>query len=192
MGLCRMTVPALPATQSAGVATSAYANNIRSLQQWHRDTAPVFKGLAWDGTSGLQAGVSGDFATATSTTVGFGSAGSFENTPIINVGGWTVQGSDSDPESLVVPESGIYVVSVFNHWAADSSGFRSTQIFLDGSGVSGGRVIGPAAPTGVTMQNLTTVLDLAANDELDVSVNQSSGSTLAATVYLAAYWIRST
>ena len=53
-------------------------------------------------------------------------------------------------------------------------------------------MIGPAAPTGVTMQNLTTVLDLAANDELDVSVNQSSGSTLAATVYLAAYWIRST
>ena len=181
-----MAVPALPSSETAGnVYTAAKVNTIRSLQQWHRDTAPVFKGQAWDGTLN-------QVATSTTTTFGFGSAGSFENTPIINVGGWTVQGSDSDPESLVVPESGIYVVSVFNHWAADSSGFRSTQIFLDGSGVSGGRVIGPAAPTGVTMQNLTTVLDLAANDELDVSVNQSSGSTLAATVYLAAYWIRST
>ena len=192
MGLCRMTVPALPATQSAGVATSAYANNIRSLQQWHRDTAPVFKGLAWDGTGGLQAGVSGDIATSTATTLGFGDGGSFENTPVINVGGWTVQGSDSDPESLVVPESGIYAVSVFNNWAANSSGNRSTQIVLNGSGVSGGRVVGPAAPTGVTMQNLTTVLDLAANDELDTALYQTSGSSLDATVYLTAHWIRST
>jgi len=183
-----MAVPALPSSETAGnVYTAAKVNTIRSLQQWHRDTAPVFKGQGY--SNGVNdVGV----ATATNTTVGFGQAGSFWATPDINVGGWTVQGSDSDPESLVVPESGIYVVSVFNHWAADSSGFRSTQIFLDGSGVSGGRVIGPAAPTGVTMQNLTTVLDLAANDELDVSVNQSSGSTLAATVYLAAYWIRST
>jgi hypothetical protein len=181
-----MAVPALPSSETAGnVYTAAKVNAIYDHLQWHRDTAPVFKGQAWKSNFGL-------VSTSTTTTLGFGTGGSFENAPIINVGGWTVNAADADPESLVVPESGIYVVSVFNHWAANSSGVRSTQIFLNGSGVSGGRVIGPPASTGVTMQNLTTVLDLAANDELDVSLHQSSGSTLAATVYLTAHWIRST
>ena len=185
MGLCRMTVPALPATQSPGVATSAYANDIRSLQQWHRDTAPVFKGVAWTFNSSL-------VLTSTATTLGFGDGGSFRNAPDINVGGWTVNAADADPESLVVPDAGLYVVSVFCNWSADSVGTRSTQLLLNGSGVAGGRVAGSSSPTGSTMQNLTTVLDLAANDELDVSANQGSGSTLTATVYLTAHWIRST
>jgi len=133
-----------------------------------------------------------DIATSTATTLGFGTGGSFENTPIINVGGWTVNAADADPESLVVPESGLYVVSVFCNWSADSSGFRSTLILLNGSGVSGGRVLGAPSPSGSTMQNLTTLLDLAANDELDVEVFQGSGSSLNVTVYLTAHWIRST
>ena len=186
-----MAVPALPADDSAGNDwTAAKVNAIYDHLQWHRDTAPVFKGLAWDGTQGD--GVPGDIATSTATTLGFGTGGSFENTPIINVGGWTVNAADADPESLVVPESGLYVVSVFCNWSADSVGTRSTQLLLNGSGVAGGRVAGSSSPTGSTMQNLTTVLDLAANDELDVSANQGSGSTLAATVYLTAHWIRST
>ena len=192
MGLCRMTVPALPATQSAGVATSAYANNIRSLQQWHRDTAPVFKGLAWDGTSGLQAGVSGEFATATNTTVGFGSAGSFENTPVINVGGWTVNAADADPESLVVPESGIYHIDISISYAANNTGYRRCALLLNGSTVAGVYAQIQSAPTNLTYMGISGIVDLTAGNQLDIQALQNSGSTLAATVFLSAHWIRST
>jgi len=186
-----MAVPALPADDSTGNDwTAAKVNAIYDHLQWHRDTAPVFKGQAYARLGSNPDPT--DVLTATSTMFGFGNAGSFENTPVINIGGWTVQGSDANPESLVVPESGIYVVSVFNDWESNSSGYRSTQIILNGSSVSGGRVLGAPSPSGSTMQNLTTVLDLAANDELDVSANQGSGSTLTATVYLTAHWIRST
>ena len=188
-----MAVPALPADDSAGNDwTAAKVNAIYDHLQWHRDTAPVFKGLAWDGTGGLQSGVSGDIATSTATTLGFGTGGSFDNTPIINVGGWTVQGSDSDPESLVVPDAGLYAVSVFCNWSADSVGTRSTQLLLNGSSVAGGRVLGPPTASGAFIQNMTTIIDAAASDQLDVSVYQTSGSTLDATVYLTAHWIRST
>ena len=105
-----MAVPALPADVSAGNTTSAtHQNSILDHVQWWRDTRPLFKGYMWDGV----VSPANDIVTATNTTMGVGNAGAFAQiggfptNPLINVGSFTTQGSDADPESLVVPVAGI-------------------------------------------------------------------------------------
>ena len=181
-----MAVPALPSSETAGnVYTAAKVNTIRSLQQWHRDTAPVFKGQAWKSNFNL-------VLTSTTTTLGFGSAGSFENTPVINVGGWTVNAADADPESLVVPESGIYHIDISISYAANNTGYRRCALLLNGSTVAGVYAQIQSAPTNLTYMGISGIVDLTAGNQLDIQALQNSGSTLAATVFLSAHWIRST
>lgn len=184
-----MAVPSVPADVSAGGSLSpTHMNELLDVAAWLQDGAPTFKGQAQSnsGTSLI------DIATGTSTTMGFGNAGSFEFTPIINVGSWTVNAADSDPESLLVPEAGHYLVTVGASWEANATGYRQIRIWLNGAAVEGGDDNRESAGAVTTFQTCTTVLDLAANDQLDVRVIQNSGSTLECTAFLSAKWIVST
>jgi hypothetical protein len=181
-----MAVPALPSSETAGnVYTAAKVNAIYDHLQWHRDTGPVFKGQAWKSNFGL-------VSTSTTTTLGFGTGGSFENTPIINAGGWTVQGSDSDPESLVVPEPGLYAVTVQVRYGNDNTGYRRAALVINGTVETSIYTQVGAAPTQDTFISASGIIDVAAGAQLDIQAYQNSGSSLASTVYLSAHWIRST
>lgn len=174
---------------SGNVWTAARVNAIYDHLQWWRDTRPVFRGQAWS-----NAGMSGiEISTATDTTMGFGTGGSFYTTPEINVGSWTVQGSDSDPESLVVPESGIYRVSVNVRWAAAASGERVARLIVNGSvenDIYSGLSYEAASFT--AGNNCSGLIDVASGAQLDIGVWQNSGSTLDATATLHIDWVQST
>ena len=183
-----MTIPALPSDTSAGSTwTAAEVNAIYDLLALFRDGRPIFKGGA------IAAGPTTNVLTSTATTFGFGVASAFSFTPVINVGGWTTKAADSDPESLVVPEAGIYQVTINVGWVANATGARQARVVVDGSvdnTIYSVTTPGQASFNGGN--NLSGLLDLAANAELDISVWQNSGSTLAADCYLSAVWMQST
>lgn len=187
-----MAVPSLPAdVVTANTISSSHMNSVLDLQQWFRDTAPVFRGQGWTQVSGTDPNEIG-VTTATNTTVGFGTAGSFKITPVINIGSWTVQGSDADPESLVVPEAGYYHITIFCEWEANATGYRQIRLLDGGAIVAAFSDKKDAAGSGVTWQSVSGIVDLAASDQLDVQAYQNSGSQLDAKVFLTAHWIRST
>ena len=184
-----MAVPTLPTAKNTNdVIDNSWVDAVRDVLEFLRDTAPIFKGESYSNGTANQ-----DIANATVTTFGFGSAGAFAITPEINIGGWTVQASDGDPESLVVPEAGYYAVTIHAEFAANTSGRRQTSLLLNGSTVNGSRVRIAASTSSTTAYTHTVMVDLAANDELDISAYQDSGSALdPLTIRLTAQWIRST
>lgn len=187
-----MTVPSVPAdVPPGGPPSSSHMNTLLDVADFLLNTAPAFVGQAWSDVAGTSADLIGA-STGTNTTFGFGEAGAFHLTPVMNIGSWTTQASDSDPESLVVPESGHYRVSISFEFEANSTGYRYGRLQLNGSS-AGERFIGtvPAA-TVATRFHVSGLIDLAANDQLDLLVLQNSGNQLDVIAYLSLDWIRST
>lgn len=184
-----MAVPALPAALNTGdVVSNAWVDAVRDGMEWNRDTRPIFKGEAWTEVISKTTSV----LTSTTTTAGFGEAGSFGNTPDINVGGWTVNAADGNPESLVVPEAGIYLVTIHCDWAANTSNRRQSALLVNASAATTSRVRVEAGTSSTTAYSHSVLVDLAASDELDIQLFQDSGSTLTVTPYLTAIWMQST
>ncbi len=184
-----MAVPALPGDDSDGNDwTAAKVNAIYDHVQWWRDTRPLFKGSGYTDNGGSQLEVS----TATNTTIGFGSGGSFATAPEINIGSWTVQASDADPESLVVPESGIYMISHVVEWEGNSTGLRFSQVVVGATPQT--ETKSTTSPDTVTNAGTgsTSYFDLASGAQLDLQVWQNSGTTIDAVGWITALWIQST
>lgn len=197
-----MAVPSIPADVStSGSISSSHMNSVLDHVAWWHGNAggsgarPLFKGQAWSdvGNDVPPIGAS----NATNTTFGFGSAGSFQFTPIINVGGWTVASADADPESLVVPEAGVYWVSIFAEvGTGDADGYRQIRLMVDGSvtahpGIEANH--DNASTALINRIGASGVIDVAANTELDVQVYQNSGASMdTIDVYLTAIWMQST
>ena len=188
-----MAVPSLPTALNAGdVVSNAWVDSVRENLAWFRDDRPVFKGYGWDGV----ASPANEIATATTTAQSFGNAGSFAQitglgtNPYINVGGWTVYAADPNPEALLVPETGIYLLTASAQWDTNSTGYRDLRVLINGSTEKGARVQDVAGAAG-DYQTVTVVADLAANNQIDMNVYQNSGSTLTLTTYFSAVWMQS-
>lgn len=191
-----MAVPSVPSDDSDGNDwTASKVNVIYDHLGWHMTSAPLFLGIGYTGVGVAPTGFTGgmDVTTATNTTVGFGTGGTFANTPNINVGSWTVQGSDSDPESLVVPESGYYRISVYVEWEDNAANQRVAWLLKNGSLVSNmGSGLTYGSTAGMAANSFSGLIDLTAGDQLDMRVWQNSGSTLEIRGYLHAEWVRAT
>lgn len=184
-----MAVPSLPtALNTNDVVNDAWVDAVYDGLEWHRDTKAIFEGEAWNGNQGAPI----DVATATNTTFGFGSSGAFYNTPDQNVGTWTTKAADSDPESLVVPTAGLYLVFIHASWEANASGRRQTSLIINGSVLGRSRARIEAASSSLTEYSHSVLADLAASDELDIDSYQDSGNTLELTAHLTAIWQQST
>ncbi len=185
-----MAIPSLPtALNTNDVINNSWVDAVRDVLELVRDTRPMFKGQA----SGYSGGGSNELLNNTTTTFGFGEGGSFMNTPDINVGGWDVNSGDSDPESLVVPEAGIYLVTIWAQFSSDDfDERRQTVLLVNGSAATASRARVDASPSSTTNYSTTVLVDLAANDDLDIEAYQNSGSTLTLTTYLTAVWMQST
>lgn len=194
-----MAVPSIPADDSDGNDWNATKVNIiyDHIAWWHGNAGgtgarPYFKGRAWSASG------NGNYEADDNTTMtfGFGSAGAFNDTPISNVGGWTVASADADPESLVVPEAGIYMFVVFAEFEnpAGHVGRREAALLKDGALVLGSEARIDAGDTAaeVAIPPFTVFADCAASAEIDVRIFQNSGANLTTTVYLTAIWMQST
>lgn len=178
-----MTVPSLPAAQSAGVAPLAWANDVVDLLQWLRDDRPILK----------VRGGNDPIVTGTTTEVEFSDGfGTFPtvSTPIVNVGGFT-PGTSGDV-GVYIPETGLYEVSANATWSSDPSGVRTLRLLDGGATIPAGddRVPALGSSTSTTHSVLTRHY-FTAGDELGVSVTQNSGGNLDCTVYLEAKWVGS-
>ena len=179
-----MAVPSLPSALNAGdFVSNAWVDAVRSNQAWFLDDRPVFKGQA----TGASSTTVGD---STATEFAFGQNGSFAFAPTINVGGWSLKTIEANPESLEVPESGIYLLTGSVTWTSNSTGYRQMAVRDGGSGISGLGAIQDARVG--SWQSVSGVADLAAGDLLDFELYQSGGTGLVATVYLSAIWMQST
>lgn len=192
-----MAVPSIPADVSASASiSSSHMNSVLDHVAWWHGNAggsgarPLFKGQAWNGTSG--AGQDIEVATGTNTTFGWGNATAFYFTPNINVASFTTQGSDADPESLVVPEAGIYRFDISCDYEANATGRRRCNLMVNGSAAVAAVFNIEAASASTTTVTGSGVVDLAASDQIDLVLHQNSGSTLQATAHLTLMWVQST
>ena len=180
-----MTIPPLPtALDTDDVVDNDQVDKVRALLGFLRDERPVFRGQAYYPTLN-------EIPDASPQSAGFGVAGSFHYTPAVNVGGWTVNGADSDPESLVVPETGIYLLIGSAQWGASSGGFRQVWPVINSSGITALGSVHDVDTAINHQQQFSHVFDLTAGDELDLRFYQNSGSALTVTAYLSAIWLTS-
>lgn len=115
-----MAIPSIPADVSAGNTTAAsHMNSLLDVLAWLRNSKPLWRGQAIGAGGAEMSGASEDVANDTVTTLGFGLAGSL-TAEDYSVGTWTSASADSDPESLVVPEAGHYLIVVHTQWEANS------------------------------------------------------------------------
>lgn len=186
-----MTVPALPSDDSAGqIWTAAKVNAIYDHLQWWRDTRPVFKGAAF----GVDGSKPESVPNNALTTFGFGAAGSFNTTPLINVGSFTVDGAEADPEPLHVPETGIYWVAAYVDFDANTTGRREIKVNLAGTAVAGLMVNISSASAGDCRVGVSGIVDITATtQDILLEVFQNSGAELdTGAVYLSMVWMQST
>ncbi len=185
-----MAVPALPSDDSdANDWNASKVNVIYDHLQWWRDTRPVFKGEMWS-----DVGAGFDIDTSTTTTFGVGEAASFKTTPVLNIGSWTTQGSDADPESLVVPEAGVYRIGFACRWQSNATGYRQTRLLIDGSTqTESAHTIDTLPAAAVHVTRGTDIYDLAAGAQLDLTLFHNQGGTLTMQeVFITCQWIQST
>jgi hypothetical protein len=189
-----MAVPALPTALNAGdVVSNAWVDAVRDGLEFQRDTRPVFKGQAMNGDAPAGSDADLDVNDDTNTTFGFGRDSAFERTPITNVGGWATATADANPESLVVPEGGIYLVTTHSQFEANAVGYRQMQMRVGGSAQAASLAKINALSGGVTTLTQTFFLDASASDEWDLSIYQTGNAgSLSVTVFLSAIWMQST
>lgn len=188
-----MTVPPLiPTSVNNRVFGAADWKLIRSLLAQFRDSAPTFKGdLEGGGFQGI--------TVPTNTLVLYGGSvipdDGFATTPDINVGGWTVATEGAEPLGVVVPQTGVYLVSGWAYWETEDDvspvSRRVVTVLRNRAGIKAAENEIPPSP-GVreTRHEASTLVRLNEGDELHVGVLQSAGFTLNAfPVTLSAQWI---
>jgi hypothetical protein len=84
----------------------------------------------------------------------------------------------SNTSRLTAPVAGLYLVGASVRWAANATGYRHINLVVNGAGASIARQLGPAASGIVTYQTVETIYELAANDYVEVQVQQNSGGNL--------------
>lgn len=184
-----MAVPTKPANLANGaVLPESWCDDVTDLLGWFRDDRPLFKGQTATSLS------ANDTDSGITATQGFGVvASTFDNTPDINVGGWVVESAGSLPFALLVPEAGIYRVTIHASWEGDADGRRQNALLVNGSAVAASRARILTVGSGIQTEfTVTTLVDLAANDTLEIQAFQNSGNTIACTSYLTAEWVQST
>ena len=196
-----MTVPSLPPTQSAAVAPVSWPNDARTMLGWFRDDAPAFrhKAYARDASSNINR-----VEHNTLTTFGFGddtaaspgwfyTPGSGAAPRSFVVGNWLPKVAEANPSSLLVPEAGIYWLKAWVEFSPSAAGQFWVILMVNGSAITEGSSVNEAvSPTASTVRVETSdLLDLSANDEIDIQVYQSTGSAITSVdVWLAADWRR--
>jgi len=75
-------------------------------------------------------------------------------------------------------KTGLYLINLHVVFAANSTGIRSTKIRVNNTDVISAGYSKPAATIGETIIDITTILKLSFNDELDFNVYQNSGGSL--------------
>ena len=108
--------------------------------------------------------------------------------------GWT-SGAKDDASGIpftggmfIAPSAGVYLLNVGAMWAANATGFRWIQFRHNG-------VLGPTtrsnpAPSGVTTQTLTQIVNAAAGDALGCTYHQTSGGGLACGGHATQTWLQ--
>lgn len=180
-----MAVPSLPSDMSAGnTFTAARVNAIYDLLEWFRDSRPLLK-------TGSAASTS--IASGTNTQWGFSDgSGSWVSTPSRNVGGWA---PSATTERIVVPETGLYLITVETVFAAPTASTTRLQFSAtDGTAAIPGIrnwIHESQANAGSSfILNASGTQSFTSGDELGVQVFHDNGSGLAAQVRLSAVWMQ--
>ena len=101
---------------------------------------------------------------------------------------------DSDsPAGITIPVAGVYLLDLSFCWAGNATGWRSIGIAVNGTIIAHQRV--PSPGSGLCIQQVSCVRELAANDVVKMYCRQTSGGnlTMDANDYaprLAATWLR--
>lgn len=101
---------------------------------------------------------------------------------------WTVANSTR----MYMPVNGVYIVNAGVKWDAGASGIRSVKLLLNGTTVIAGSDRGAA--TGAVYNNISTNVNLAALDYLELIVYQNNGGSVLLKAfdrlpYLSAQWV---
>ncbi len=185
-----MAVPALPtALDTDDIVDNDQVDDIRAMLEFFRETKPYFKGRAR--ATAASSTNEWTVASATTTVFGLGSSGSIHYpSDATNIGGWTVNGVDANPESLVVPETGRYRITMWINFSGNTAGRRQIALLVDGSVPEvDARTRRAPSPVSTTSFSHTVDVYLTAGQELDIQVFQDSGSTLDCEVWLTAEFI---
>lgn len=180
-----MAIPALPSDMSSGnVWTAARVNAVYDHLALHRDDRPSLRVT-------IEAGNEiGSIATATTTVIEWSNgSGTFNATPTVNVGGWAA--GTGGNEEIIVPETGLYYVSVHGQWESNSTGYREI------SGTDNGSAVGPLKLTTGAVNGTGTFMAgsalhfFTASDLLGMQVYQNSGGSRTGFFTLSATWVNS-
>lgn len=93
-------------------------------------------------------------------------------TSIQNRGGFTIAS-----DVVTVPTTGVYDINAALYYPGNSSGYRLTRIYINGT-LTGNDYVAPSATADLTLRSVITKY-LTAGDTIEIRTLQNSGSTLA-------------
>ena len=187
-----MAIPSLPSDDSDGNDwTAAKVNAIYDHLELWCDTRPLFKGEASNGSGTLT------LTTSTFVEVSFGiSASTFDETPITNVGSFTVaSGANADSYyNIEIPETGYYEGVWHVQFATHGTGYRHVQPQRNSANIPGTRIRAISSGSAATTEiSAPFAIDMTGgSDDLSVEVWQDSGISLNYEAYLFVKWVQAT
>jgi hypothetical protein len=101
-------------------------------------------------------------------------------------------GADCSATNISLPRAGVYVITASVLWASNTAGIRSVIVRASTNNIAVSRI--PPAGSGETHQSVSAVYRATAGQNVDVTVTQTSGGSLAlgpndGRTHLAIAWI---
>jgi hypothetical protein len=84
----------------------------------------------------------------------------------------------TNPSRLTAPIAGLYLVSIDISWEGNNTNARELAINKNTSTIVARDVVGPSPFPNTTEQSMSTLVELAAGDFVEVVLRQNSGSAL--------------
>lgn len=135
-------------------------------------------------------GAPGSVAHNTTTDVEFSDgSGTFNDSPTVNVGGWAA--GTGGNEEIIVPETGLYLVTIHGQWGNNSTGYRIVQMTDATSAVGQLKLAANAVNGHGTFMSGSVLWFFTASDLLGMSVFQNCTTDLSGVFTLSATWVNS-